>query len=121
VAFLRDEKRAVIAARHSQNGNTFKAARLTEPDVKLSAAELDAILGQYQYGPGTVLTVTRDGDSVFAQLTGQPKYPIYPKSALEWEWRIVPANVKFSKDANGEITTATHSQNGVTFPAPKIK
>jgi CubicO group peptidase (beta-lactamase class C family) len=121
VAFLRDEKRAVIAARHTQNGNTFKAARLTEPTVKLSTTELDAILGQYQYGPGAVLTVTRDGDSVFAELTGQPKYPIFPKSALEWEWRIVPANVKFSKDANGQITTATHSQNGVTFAAPKIK
>jgi CubicO group peptidase (beta-lactamase class C family) len=121
VAFLRGEKRAVAAARHTQNGNTFRAPRITEPEVKLSAAELDAILGQYQYGPAAILTVTRDGDSVFAQLTGQPKYPIFPKSALEWEWRVVPANVKFSKDDNGKITTATHSQNGSTFPAPKIK
>jgi CubicO group peptidase (beta-lactamase class C family) len=121
VTFLRDEKRAVVAARHTQNGNTFKAPRLTEPVVKLGAAELDAIVGQYQYGPGAILTISRDGDSVFAQLTGQPKYPIFPKSALEWEWRVVPASVTFSKDDNGKVTTATHSQNGITFPAPKLK
>jgi hypothetical protein len=51
VVFLRDEKRAVIAARHTQNGNIFKATRLTEPEVKLSAAELDAILGQVPIRP----------------------------------------------------------------------
>ncbi len=121
VVFLRDEKGAVTAARHTQNGNTFKAPKLGEPAVKLTAAQLDAILGEYHYGPGAVLTVTRDGEQVFAQLTGQPKTPIYPKSATEFEWRVVPASVDFSKDADGKVTKATHHQNGATFDAPKIR
>ncbi|MEN9576875.1 MAG: Penicillin-binding protein 4* [Verrucomicrobiota bacterium] len=97
VTFLRNEKREV------------------------TAAELDAILGRYQYGLGTVMTVTRDEDSVFAQLTGQPKLPIFPKSATEYEWRVVPATVKFSQDKTGKVTKAVHTQNGTTFDAPKIK
>jgi len=121
VTFLRDEKRKVIAARHAQGGNTFRAPRLTNADVKLTVTELDRILGQYQYGPGAVMTVTRDGESVFAQLTGQPKFPIFAKSATEFEWRVVSASVKFSKDNSGKVTKATHTQNGVTFDAPKIK
>ncbi len=121
VAFLRNEKREVIAAQHTQGGATFKAPRITEADVKLTAAELDAILGKYQYGPGAVLTVTRDGDSVFAQLTGQPKFQIFPKSATEFEWRVVQASVKFSKDKDGKVTKAVHTQNGATFNAPRIK
>ena len=120
VTFLRNEKREVIAAQHSQGGVTFKAPRITEPDVKLTAAELDAILGEYQYGPA-VMTVTRDGDSVFAQLSGQPKFQIHPKSATEFEWRVVPASVKFSKDKDGKVTKAVHTQNGATFDAPKNK
>ena len=89
--------------------------------MKLNAGQLDAILGQYQYGPGAVLTVTRDGGQVIAQLTGQPAFPIYPKSATNFEWRVVPASVEFAKDADGKVTKATHHQGGVTFDAPKIK
>ncbi len=121
VVFLRNEKGEVIAAQHTQSGSTFKAPKLGAAAVKLEAAQLDAILGQYQYGPGAVLTVTREDGQLFSQLTGQPKYPIYPRSATEFEWRVVPASVEFSKDAGGKVTKATHRQNGQTFDAPKIK
>ena len=120
VRFLRDASRAVTAAEHTQGGNTFKAPRLAASAVTLTAAELDAILGAYQYGPA-VLTVTRDGDSVFAQLTGQPKHQIHAKSATEFEWRVVAASVVFVKDPDGKVTKAVHTQNGRTFDAPKIE
>ena len=121
VTFLRNEKREVTAARHTQGGMTFQAPRLVQSEVKATSAELDAILGRYQYGPGAVLTVTRDGDSVFAQLTGQPKFPIFAKSATEFEWRVVPASGKVFKDESGQVTKAVHTQNGVTFDAPKLE
>jgi CubicO group peptidase (beta-lactamase class C family) len=120
VTFLRNEKREVIAARHTQNGTTFKAPRITEPAIKLTEAELNAILGKYTYGLA-VMTITRDGDAVFAQLTGQPKFPIHPKSATEFEWQVVPASVKFAKDNAGKVIKAIHTQNGTTFDAPKIE
>jgi hypothetical protein len=120
VVFMRNEKGEVTGARHTQGGVTFKAPRISEAEVKLTAAELDAILGKYQYGPGVVLTVTRDGDTVFAQLTGQPRLQIFPKSATEFEWRVVPATVKFSKDEAGQVKKAIHTQNGTTLEAPKL-
>ena len=119
--FQRNEKREVIAVQHSQDGNTFRAPRVVASEVKLTDAELDAILGQYQYGRAELMTVTRDGDTVFAQLTGQPSFPIFPKSATEFEWRVVVAKVSFAKDADGKVTKAIHTQNGRTFDAPKIK
>jgi hypothetical protein len=73
------------------------------------------------YGNGAVLTVTRDGDHLFAQLTGQPKYEIFPKSDSEYFWKVVDAQVTFVKDAAGKVTKAIHHQNGRTFDAPKIQ
>jgi CubicO group peptidase (beta-lactamase class C family) len=119
VAFLRNDKGEVTAARHTQNGSVFKAPRLTTEEVKLTAAELDAIAGQYQYGPGLDLTVTNDKSMVFAQLTGQPRFPIFPKSATEFEWRVVDATVEFIKDEKGNVTKAIHRQGGGTIEAPK--
>ena len=121
VHFLRNEKREVTAARHMQNGNTFNAPKLAGEALKLTAEQLDAPLGEYQYGPLAVLKVTRDGEQLFAQLTGQPKMPIFPKSATEFEWRVVKAGVVFVKGDDGNVTKAVHTQNGTTFDAPKIK
>jgi CubicO group peptidase (beta-lactamase class C family) len=121
VVFVRDDKGQVTGARHSQGGNTFLAPRITDAEFKATDAELDAILGKYQYGPAATLTVTRDGPSVFAQMTGQPKFQIHPKSATEFEWRVVKASVIFKKNGDGKVTGVTHTQNGQSLEAPKIK
>ncbi len=120
IVFLKNEKGEITAAEHHQNSTSFKAPKLP-PALKLSDAVLDAITGGYDYGRGAVLTITRDGSQLSAQLTGQPKYPIYPKSETEFVWRIVPASVEFAKGADGKVTKATHHQGGATFDAAKIR
>jgi CubicO group peptidase (beta-lactamase class C family) len=121
VAFVRDDKDQVIAARHTQNGVTFKAPKLGEEKVKLTAEQAEAFVGQYQYGPGSVLTVSRDGAQLFAQMTGQPKFPVFAVAEDEFEWRVVEAKVKFEKDEDGKVVKAVHQQGGGKIEAPKIK
>jgi len=120
VTFLRDNHGKVTAARHTQNGSSFKANRLADDPVKLSLAQLDAYVGRYQYGPNTVMTVSRDGTQLFAELTGQPKFPIFPKSETEFEWRVVAASVRFVRGEKGKASKAVHTQNGTSFDAPKM-
>jgi len=121
VVFLRDEKGQVTAARHTQGGNTFTAKKLGEDAVKLTDEQLDSFLGQYQYGPGAVITVSRDGTQIFAQLTGQPKLPIFPTSETEFELHVVKAAVQFVKGEDGKVTKVVHRQGGAKIDAPKIK
>jgi CubicO group peptidase (beta-lactamase class C family) len=121
VVFLRNEKGEVVAVQHTQNGNTFRAPRLAAEAVALTVAQLDEFVGRYQYGPGAVLTVKRDGTQLSAQLTGQPALPIFATAEDSFEWRIVPARVRFAKGDDGKVSKAVHTQNGVTFDAPKIK
>jgi len=121
MAFQRDKTGAVTGVIHTQNGTSFLAPKLSAADAPVvSTAALDAIVGQYQYGPQAVLTVTRRGDQLFAQLTGQPEFPIFPKSDHEFYWKIVPASVEFVRGADGKISGAIHHQNGITFSAPKL-
>jgi hypothetical protein len=68
-----------------------------------------------------VLTVTRDGQQLFAQLTGQPSFPIFPTTEDNFEWRWVKASVDFVKDADGKVTKALHTQDGRILNAKKIK
>jgi CubicO group peptidase (beta-lactamase class C family) len=121
VEFVRDDKGQVTAARHTQGGVSFKAPKMGEEKVKLTAEQAEAFVGQYQYGAATVLTVTRDGGQLFAQMTGQPKFPIFAIGEDEFEWRVVAAKVKFEKDKDGKVTKGVHSQGGGTIKATKIK
>ncbi len=121
MVFQRDAAGKVVAVRHRQGDIEFVAPRLSENDIALVPdAVLDGIVGRYQYGPLTVLTVTRRGHQLYARLTGQPEAPIFAKSDHEFFWKIVPARVEFVRGPDGKVTNAIHHQNGITFSAPKL-
>jgi len=113
---------AVTSLSHTQNAATFSAAKLgpAPAEVKLSDEALDAFTGRYQYSPAAVLTVTRREHQLYAQLTGQPEFPIYAKSDHEFFWKIVPATVEFVKGDDGKVAKAVHHQGGATLDAPRV-
>jgi CubicO group peptidase (beta-lactamase class C family) len=119
VAFQRDEKGEIKAAQHTQNGGTFSAPKIVI-DVALSEAQLEAFVGRYRYGIA-MMTCTREGSQLYAQLTGQPKLPIFPVNETTFKWKVVEAQVEFIKDEAGKVVTARHTQGGTTFDAPRIK
>jgi hypothetical protein len=122
VTFIKNKAGTVTKAIHHQNGQTINAPKLEDlKEAKVDPACYDSLLGKYDYGQGkSILTVTRDGDRLFAQLTGQSKYQIFPQSTNEFFWKIVSAQVTFVKDGNGQVTKAIHHQNGITFDAPRL-
>ncbi len=90
-------------------------------DSSVDAEIYDDYVGRYEYGPGAVLTVTRDENRLLAQLSGQPDFEIFPASESKFFWKVVDAQVEFLRDENGKVTAARHTQNGRTFDAPKMK
>jgi CubicO group peptidase (beta-lactamase class C family) len=123
VTFFKEADGKVTKAIHHQNGQTINAPRLADvTETSVDPSTYAALLGRYDYGGGgAVMTVTQEGDNLFAQLTGQQRFQIYPKSATEFFWKVVDAQVTFVKDANGKVTKAIHHQNGQTFDAPKLQ
>jgi hypothetical protein len=99
-------------------GGVIKEA--SRSSARISSAAVAAIVGRYDY-KGPILTVSQEGDHVFAQLGYQPKYEIFPKSETDYFWKIVDARVTFVKDTDGKVVSATHTQNGRTFSAPRVK
>lgn len=90
-------------------------------EAKVDPAVYDSLAGRYDYGHGHVLTVTREGDHLFAQMTGQRKFEIFPESETEYFWKVTDSQVTFVKDADGKVTKAIHHQGGHTIVAAKIE
>ena len=83
---------------------------------------LDRYVGKYDYGQGKmILTVTREENQLFAQMTGQPNFEIFPKSETEFFWKVVVASISFVTDDQGKVTKAIHRQGGQTLEVAKIE
>jgi len=123
VTFVKDDSGTVIKAIHHQSGQTINAPRMEETkEAKIDPSSYSSFVGRYDYGGGkTILTVSRESDHLFAQLTGQPKFEIFPKSPTEFFWKVVNAQVTFVKDDSGKVIKAVHHQAGRTFDAPKME
>jgi CubicO group peptidase (beta-lactamase class C family) len=123
VTFVKDEKGKVVRARHRQGGQTITAPRFEPPAVaKVDPRLYDDYVGKYDYGQGrAIMAITREGDRLFAQLTGQPRFEIFPKAEAEFFWKVVPAEISFVRDAAGKVTKAVHRQGGQTIDAPRVE
>ena len=120
--FVKDSGGKVVKLIFDYDSMVFIAPRTKDStEVKVAPEIYDSLVGKYDYGNGAVLAVTRDGNHLFAQLTGQPKFEIFPKSDTEYFWKVADAQLTFVKDATGKATKAIHHQNGQTIDAPKIQ
>ena len=90
-------------------------------EIAVDPKLLDAYVGQYQLAPNFVLTVTRDGDKLFVQATGQPRFQIFPESALEFFLKVVDAQITFETDSNGRAVSLVLHQNGRNMPGKRME
>jgi hypothetical protein len=89
-------------------------------DSSLSATDLKRFEGRYDYGNAMVLAVTAEEDKLFAQMTGQARFQIFPSGNNEFYWKVVEARIKFLDDEAGIITGAIHYQGGQQLNVTKL-
>ena len=101
-------------------GEVAPAAPKERKEITVDPKLFDGYVGQYELAPNFILTITREGDQLFAQATGQPKVQIYPESQRDFFLKVVDAQITFETDASGRATSLTLHQNGANMPAKRI-
>ena len=76
--------------------------------------------GRYRLGPGAVFTVTLEDERLYVQLTGQPRFEVFPESEREFFYKVVDAQITFESDGTGPATALILHQGGQSPRAPKI-
>lgn len=90
--------------------------------VSIDPALYDALAGRYQLAlaPEAILTITREGNRLMAQLTGQPKCEAFPESETEFFYKVVDAQLSFVKDEAGQAKRLVLHQNGGHLTAERL-
>ena len=82
---------------------------------------LDGYVGNYELAPKFILTVTREGDRLVTQATGQPKVPIFAESEREFFAKAVDAQITFVPDAQGHASELILHQGGRDMHAKRYE
>jgi hypothetical protein len=82
---------------------------------------IDGYVGSYAIVPNFVLTVTREGDHLFVQATGQQKFEVFPESDRDYFYKVVDAQITFVTDSSGRATELILHQNGLDQHAKRTE
>jgi serine-type D-Ala-D-Ala carboxypeptidase/endopeptidase len=89
-------------------------------EVTVNSKLFDNYVGSYELAPNAILTVSRTGDELFTQLTGQPKVQVFPESDRKFFLKVVDAQLTFDTDAQGKATEVVLHQNGRDITAKRL-
>ena len=124
IEFTKDEKGTVVGLILYQNGREMKAPRISDKvlvrkEIPVSSEILKQYMGTYEIQPGLNVTITLEGNQLFTQVTGQPKFPLFAESETRFFLKIVDAQYEFIKDEKGAVTHIILRQGPNEVKAPK--
>jgi serine-type D-Ala-D-Ala carboxypeptidase/endopeptidase len=98
--------------------NFDKKERKAVPvDTKL----FDGYVGRYEIAPKIIVNVTRDGDHLYGQATGQGRFEIFPESEKEYFAKVTDLQVSFHTGADGKVTELVIHQGGENTTCKRLE
>jgi CubicO group peptidase (beta-lactamase class C family) len=130
IAFNRDGAGNVTALTLHQGGQTIVAARPGTPPppaaapsyppvVALDSPTLEQYAGTYTGAAGISFVVRHTGDGLEVQFRQQPFFPVYASAKDHFYYKVVDAQLEFTRDTQGKVQGLTLHQNGALIPAVK--
>jgi uncharacterized protein YneR len=91
-----------------------------EKEIVVDEKILENYVGKYELAPGFILTVSRDGNQMKSQATGQTEVLIYPKSDNIFYLKVVEAQLTFNRNEDGNVESVTLHQGGQEIVGKKL-
>lgn len=106
---------------HLINANLpLQAPPVERLEVDVPPDVLKKYIGEYQLAPEFIIAITVEGDTIWAQATGQPINQIHPESNTKFFLKVVDAQITFELDDSGSAKGLILHQGGADTPAQKL-
>ena len=118
------QKEAIFKSNGFESKGIETDIKLPEPkkEIQLSPETLKKYIGTYELAPNFFIEVTVDGNQIFAQATGQPKFEIFAESEDAFFLKVVTASITFQIDENTKMPKSlTLHQGGRNMVGKKVK
>ncbi len=127
IVFQKDAAGAVTGLTLNQAGRSLPATRFAgelpaapvHTEITVAAEVLARYVGNYTFPQGFTVAITLENGQLMEQLTGQPKFPIFPETETRFFLKVVEATIEFQADAQGTVTGMVLNQSGQTITGSK--
>jgi serine-type D-Ala-D-Ala carboxypeptidase/endopeptidase len=89
--------------------------------VSIPAENFGRYTGHYCVNDSRVLIITVEGGQLFAQITDEPRFKIFPESETKFFWTVVTARIEFYLDRNKRVSHAVLHQYGQLIPMTRLE
>lgn len=125
-------KTGVVVLSNANTGVSDIGLHLLNPEIPLTKPKprhtestvdpklFDIYVGRYQLAPDVVLTIIRDGESLFGQFTGQPRLRLFPEGGHRFFTKEVDAAITFTAPVAGQSPSLILHRFGRDMPAPRL-
>jgi CubicO group peptidase (beta-lactamase class C family) len=119
--FLHDRSVGVVVLTNTNISADDVGFHLLDPSLPLQQIRAVAVVdpavlaryvGQYELTPALIFDIGLVDGQLTAQLSGQPRFPIYAESETKFFYRVVDAAITFEADERGEAIALVLHQNG---------
>jgi hypothetical protein len=91
------------------------------PTARVDPKVYDELVGQYEYGPGVVDSVTREGDRLMVQPAGQAREELFAQDEATYygkgqAWRMI-----FVRDEKGRVTSVRFRLNEQDLVGKRVR
>ncbi len=128
-AYLKDGNKELALVNYKKAieldpNNTTAAQAINQiegKEIKVDNAVLESYVGDYELSPNFILTITKEGEKLMGQATGQGKITLEATSETQFAVPTIKANITFEKDSTGKVTGLILDQGGRKMSAKKNK
>lgn len=90
-------------------------------EISVNPKIFDRYTGRYQLAPNFILVITREGDRIFAQATGQPKVELYAETERDYFLKVTDAQITFEASGDSPAGALVLHQLGRDLRAARIE
>ncbi len=98
--------------------NKFKMPN-EKKEIKVGSKILSKYAGKYYIDKVGTINIINEGDHLYYQTDGQPKFELFPEAQNKVFFRVVDAEIEFNTDTKGNVTNIELYQYGAKFEGTK--
>jgi hypothetical protein len=88
--------------------------------IEISDAILETYIGKYEVAPGVIADVTKEGIQLFVQISGQPRFDLFPYEETKFSLKVMDAQIEFVKEPDGRVNGLILYQGENKVPGKRV-
>ena len=102
------------------NGVNYKKW-VKKVEVELPEKLLQDYIGEFRLDENMTFTVTVENSTVNVQISGQPKFQIYPEAKDKFFLKVTTAEIKFTRNESGKVNGLKFIQGSDEYELTRIE